>query len=81
MFNPETLAMTVELGDRRAGVVGHQGEQGAFDIEAKMARIGSLANNCVDTKLLPNGLKYVDVAVGPGADQLPVTPGSHDLFR
>jgi len=33
----EPLLMAVEFGDRSAGAVGYQGEQGAFDIEAEKA--------------------------------------------
>ena len=32
----EPLLMAVEFGDRGAGAVGYQGEQGTFDVEAKM---------------------------------------------
>jgi hypothetical protein len=77
----EPLLVAVEFGDRGAGAIGHQGEQGAFDIEAEMTRPGLLANNGVDAELLPDGFEDVDVTVGPGADQAPVAAGAHDLFR
>ena len=77
----EPLLVAVEFGGRRAGAVGHQGEQGAFDIETQMSRLGLLPDDGVDAQLLPDGFENVEVTVGPGADQVPVAAGSDDLFR
>ena len=77
----EPLLMAVELGRRGAGAVGDQGKQGALDIEPKVPCSGLLPYNVVNAELFPDGFEYVEVAVGPGADQAPVTACTHDLFR
>jgi hypothetical protein len=76
----EPLLVAVEFRGRGAGAVGDQGEQGALDIEAEV-RAGLLPHDGVDAELLPDGFEHVEVAVGPGADQAPVTAGANDLFR
>ena len=77
----EPLLMAVEFGGRSAGAVGNQGEQGALDIESETPLTGLLLHNGVNAELLPDGFGYVDVAIGPSADQAPVDAGAHDLFR
>lgn len=77
----EPLLVAVEFGRWRAGAVGHQSEQGAFDIESEMPRAGLLPHDGVDAQLLPDGFEDVEIAVGPGADQVPVAAGTDNLFR
>jgi len=77
----EPLFVAVEFRGRGTGTVGNEREQGALDIEAEVAHASLLSHDGVDAQLLPDGFEHIEVAVGPGADQAPITPGANDLFR
>jgi hypothetical protein len=46
-----------------------------------MPRAGLLPHDGVDAPWLPDGFEDVEIAVGSGADQVPVAAGTDNLFR
>ena len=77
----EPLFVAVRLRGRRAGPVGHHGEQGALDGKGRTCACPAhFGDDLVDAETAPDLLEDMDIAVGPRIEQAPVRLRRHDVL-